>query len=325
MKIAVTGATGHVGINLVKRLIVQGHNVKVLVYEEIDVLDGLNVEIVKGSLQNIESLELLCEGAEVVFHLAALISIGSDSDKKLFDVNVLGTKNIVNSARNVGVKKLIYFSSIHALVHEPCDLPMDETREIATNSPISYERTKAIAEKWVMEQHGNNFEVVIINPTAIIGPEDPKPSFMGEFMKLMYSGNLPGLVPGGYDWVDVRDVVEAAIAAIEKGRGGERYILSGKWLSVKSFADIFVEYSDKNKSLPVLPMWLARLGVPFMWIYAKLTGRTPVYTNGSLDILKSNNRFISSEKAQLELGFKPRPLNETIFDTYSWYKENDYL
>lgn len=325
MKIAVTGATGHVGINLVKRLIDQGHYLKVLVYKEIYVLQGLDVEIVKGSLQNMESLERLCEGAEVVFHLAAFISIGSDSDKKLFDVNALGTQNIVNSAKNAGVKKLIYFSSIHALVHEPCNLPMDESREIATDSPISYERTKAIAEKWVMEQHSDDFEIVVINPTAIIGPEDHKPSFMGEFMKLLYTGNMPGLVPGGYDWVDVRDVVEAAIAAIKKGRGGERYILSGKWLSIKNFADIFVEYSDKNNFLRMLPMWLARLGVPFMWIYAKCTGRTPVYTGGSLDILKSNNRFISSEKAQHELGFKPRPLKETIFDTYSWYKENDYL
>jgi len=202
---------------------------------------------------------------------------------------------------------------------------MDESREIATDSPISYERTKAIADKWVMEQHNDNLEIVVLNPTAIIGPNDTKPSFMGEFMKLIYAGNLPGLVPGGYDWVDVRDVAEAAITAIEKGRGGERYILSGKWLSIKNFADIFVEYSDKNKYLSVLPLWLARLGVPFMWIFSKLTGKTPVYTYGSLEILKSNNRFISSDKAQLELGFKPRPLKETIFDTYSWYKENNYL
>ncbi len=325
MKIAVTGATGHVGINLVKRLVDQGHYLKVLVYEKIDVLDGLDVEIVKGSLQNIESLKQLCEGAEVVFHFAALISIGSDSDKKIFDINVLGTQNIVNSAMNVGVKKLIHFSSIHALVHKPYNHPMDESREIATDSPISYERTKAIADKWVMEQHNDNLEIVVLNPTAIIGPNDTKPSFMGEFMKLIYAGNLPGLVPGGYDWVDVRDVAEAAITAIEKGRGGERYILSGKWLSIKNFADIFVEYSDKNKYLSVLPLWLARLGVPFMWIFSKLTGKTPVYTYGSLEILKSNNRFISSDKAQLELGFKPRPLKETIFDTYSWYKENNYL
>ena len=325
MKIAVTGATGHLGINLVKRLLNQDHTVKVLVFNEIKVLEGLNLEIVKGSLQNIGSLERLCEGVDVVFHLAAFISIESNMDKKLFDVNVLGTQNIVNSARNAGVKKIIHFSSIHTLVHEPCNQPMDETREITTDSAMSYERTKSIAEKWVMEQQSDDFDVVIINPTLMIGPEDTKPSFVGELLKLIYTGIIPGLAPGGYDWVDVRDVVEAATAAIEKGRGGERYILSGKWLSVKKFADIFIEYSDKNRLLPVLPMWLARLGVPAMWVYAKIVGRTQVYTNVSLDILISNNRFISSRKAQLELGFNPRPIEETLFDTYNWYKENDYL
>ncbi len=325
MKIAVTGATGHVGINLVKRLIGYGHKVKVLVYKEVDILDGLNIKKVVGSLQNISSLDCLCADVEVVFHLAALISIGSDSDQKVFDINVMGTKNIVNAARNAGVEKFIHFSSIHALVHAPYNVLLDETRGIATDSTISYERTKAIAEKWVLEQHSNNFEVVIINPTAIIGPEDFKPSFIGEFMKMLYKGNLPALVPGGYDWVDVRDVVEATISVIDQGKGGERYILSGKWLSVKNFVDIFITCSDRNKSLPVLPMWIARLGVPFMWLVSKLTGSKPVYTRGSLDILQSNNRCISSDKAKLELGFNPRPLEETIFDTYHWFKENNYF
>lgn len=325
MKIAVTGATGHLGVNLVKRLIDQGHDLKVLVYNKVKVLEGLNLEIVKGSLQNIESLQSLCEGVEVVFHLAAFISIGSNSDKKLFDINVLGTQNIVNSARNAGVKKLIHFSSINTLVQEPFNQPMDETREINTDSEMSYERTKAIAEKWVLEQQSNNFNVVILNPTVIIGPVDTKPSFMGEVMRLIYTRRIPGLFPGGYDWVDVRDVVEAAIVAIEKGRGGERYILAGKWLGIKNFADIFIECSDMNSFVPMLPMWLARLGVPFMWLYSKLTGRPPVYTNVSLDLLNSNNRFVSSRKAQTELGFNPRPLEETINDTYNWYKENNYL
>ena len=202
---------------------------------------------------------------------------------------------------------------------------MDETRDIAINSPIYYEKTKAIAEQWVMEQHNNGVEVVVINPTSIIGPVDPRPSLMGEFMTLVYEGKIPALVSGGYDWVDVRDVVEAIIVAIENGKGGERYILSGKWLSIKSFTDIFIGFSDKNNYLRVLPLWLARLGVPFMHIFSMISGRQPVYTNGSLTILQEGNRFISSSKAQKELGFKARPLEETLFDTYNWFKENAYI
>ncbi len=325
MNIAITGATGHVGVNLIPRLIELGHNLKVLIYNGDGVPDSTKVEKVKGSLQDTASLSHLCKDADVVFHLASLISIGSDSYEQIYATNVEGTKNIFKAASIAGVKKFIHFSSIHALVHKPYDLPMDETRDIAINSPIYYEKTKAIAEQWVMEQNGNGVEVVVINPTSIIGPVDFGPSLMGEFMKMVYEGKIPALVSGGYDWVDVRDVVEATIVAIENSRGGERYILSGKWLSIKSFTDIFISFSDKNNYLRVLPLWLARLGVPFMSVFSMITGRQPVYTNGSLTILQEGNRFISSKKAQKELGFKPRPLEDTLFDTYNWFKENDYI
>lgn len=325
MKIAITGATGHVGVNLVPRLIELGHDLKVLIYNGENVPENTKVEKVRGSLQNTDSLLRLCKDVDIVFHLASLISIGSDSYEQVYDTNVVGTKNIFKAASSSGVKKFIHFSSIHALIHEPYEIPMDEDNPIAINSPINYERTKAIAEQWIMEQNGNGIEIVVINPTSIIGPMDPGPSLMGEFMKRTYEGTIPGLVPGGYDWVDVRDIVEATINTIDKGRGGERYILSGTWLSVKSFSDMFVDASDKNKYLPVLPLWLAKLGVPFMHIYSKLTKSKPIYTYESLNILQSGNRHISSKKAQLELGFKSRPLEETILDTYEWFKENNYF
>jgi len=325
MKIAITGATGHVGANLVPRLIELGHNLKVLIYNGDSIPDSTKVEKVKGSLQNTDSLFHLCKDVDVVFHLASLISIGSDSYEQVYETNVDGTKNVFKAASGAGVKKFIHFSSIHALIHKPYEMPMDETKPVAINSSINYERTKAIAEQWVMEQNGNGTEVVVINPTSIIGPMDPRPSLMGEFMKMTYENRIPGLVPGGYDWVDVRDIVEATINTIDKGRGGERYILSGNWLSVKSFSDMFVDVSDKDKYLPVLPLWLAKLGVPFMYLYSKLTKRKPIYTYESLNILQSGNRNISSAKAELELGFKSRPLQETLLDTYNWFKENDYL
>ena len=325
MRIAITGASGHVGINLVKRLDDLGHDLKVLIYNSDIVLEGVEVKKVKGSLQDMESLARLCEGVDIVFHLASLISIGSDSYEQIYATNVDGTKNIVNAARSAGVKKLIHFSSIHALVHKPYELPMNETKAIAVDSPIYYERTKAIAEDWVLKQNSNDFEVVVLNPTSIIGPVDTKPSLMGELMRRVYNHTIPGVVPGGYDWVDIRDIVEATIAAIDRGRAGERYILSGKWLSIKGFTDMFVDVSDKNNQLPVLPLWLAKLGVPFMFVYSKLAKKTPIYTFESLDILQSGNRNISSKKAQMELGFKSRPIEETIFDTYNWFKENDYF
>ncbi|NQU33741.1 MAG: NAD-dependent epimerase/dehydratase family protein [Bacteroidetes bacterium] len=325
MKIAVTGASGHVGINLVKKLVQLGHDVRVLVFNGTKLLEELEVEKIKGDLRIIESLFSLCEGVEVVFHLAALISIGNDSEKTVYSTNVDGTKNLVTAAKKAGVKKLIHFSSIHALIHEPFDIEMDESRAIAVNSNITYERTKAIADQWVLQQQSNDFDIVIMNPTSIIGPEDNGPSLMGEFICMVYQGRLPGIVSGGYDWVDVRDIVDASIAAIDKGRGGERYLLSGSWLSIKDFADILISVSNKKRKIPVLPLWLARIGIPFLHIYAKVTNTKPIYTRESLSILQSGNRLISSNKAQIELGFNTRPLKETLSDTYLWFKENNYF
>lgn len=325
MKIAITGPTGHVGVNLVKELSKNGYTINVLIFNGDCIHDYPNVKKVYGSLQNIDSLNKLCNGVDVVFHLASLISIGFKSYKQILSTNVEGTKNVLTAAKKAGVKKFIHFSSIHALVHEPFNLPMDESRKLAINSKIHYEKTKAIAEQWVLKNKDDNMSVVVINPTSIIGPADPKPSHMGEYMKMVYQGKTPGLIPGGYDWVDVRDIIDATIAAIDKGKDGERYILSGSWLSIYDFTNIFVELCDKKRKLRILPLWLARLAVPFMLIYAKLSGRQPVYTNESLTILQSCNQLISSKKAQKDLGFVSRPINETIMDTYNWYKENNYF
>lgn len=325
MRIAVTGATGHVGVNLVKSLVDKGFDVTALIHKNPSIFNGLNIDKVNGDLLIPDTLSKFCKDADVVIHLAALISIGSSSFNQVQMTNVVGTKNLVEAAKVIGVRKFIHFSSIHALIHEPLDQPMDENRELAIDSKISYERTKAIAEKWVLEQQSENFDVIVLNPTSIIGPKDPGPSLMGEFICGAYKGTIPGVVPGGYDWVDVRDIVDATIEAINKGRGGERYILSGSWLKIKEFADIFIEVSDKKRLLPVIPLWLATIGVPFLFLFSKLTGTKPLYTKESLSILQSGNQNISSKKAQKELNFNPRPLKETLADTYSWFKENKYF
>lgn len=325
MKIAVTGATGHVGVNLVVSLVKKGYDVQVLIHKNPNIFNGLAIKKVSGDLLEPESLLPFCRGADIVVHLAAVISIGGDSDKVVYDTNVEGTKNLVLAAKKEGVRKLIHFSSIHALKQEPFDIPMDETREIVLDSKLAYERTKAIAESWVSEQQSDDFDVVIVNPTSIIGPQDHSPSLIGEFMCGAYRGAFRALIPGGYDWVDVRDVVDATIAIIEKSECSNRYLLSGNWLSVVSLADLFMSVSDKKKKFIILPTWVARIGIPFMYLYARITKTQPVYTTQSLDILQSGHRNISSEKARKELGFNPRPLSDTLKDSYLWFKENKYI
>ena len=325
MKIAITGAAGHVGVNLVKSLSDLGHSINVLIYNSDCIEERPEVKKIKGSLQDSNVLDKLCNNVDVVFHLASLISIGSETYEQVFLTNVEGTKNVFKAAQNAGVKKFIHFSSIHALTHEPFNLPMDETRELAINSKVAYEKTKSIAEDWVLKQKNSDMSVVVLNPTSIIGPMDKKPSLMGEFISMLYNKNIPALIPGGYDWVDVRDIVEASISSIKNGRDGERYILSGGWYSIKAFADMFMGISDKNFKLPVIPLWLGKMGIPFMGIYAKIAHKKPIYTSESLYILQTGNRMISSKKAERELGFKSRPIEETLQDTYVWFKENNYF
>jgi len=319
MKIAVTGANGHVGANLCRSLLAEGHQVKALVHQNINSLNGLDLEIIKGSLGDLNSLRNLCKGAEIVCHLAAMISIDGQKNK-LLEVNVEGTKNLIKVIQENGVRRLIHFSSIHALSHFPLDQPMDEKRPLVMEGPTWYEITKSKAEKIVMDATKNGLDAVVINPTAVIGPYDFKPSLVGTVLIRLYNKSLPALVPGGYNWVDVRDIVRGVISAIDKGRKGERYILGGKWVSVLDLATILENVTGKKVIKFMIPTQVAKIGVPFIKIYAKITGQEPLYTFESLRTLRDVNKMISYEKATAELGYSSRDFEVTIRDTVEWFK-----
>lgn len=323
--IGVTGANGHVGANLVRRLLKKDFDIRVLQYRNHEAFDGLSVEVVVGDLNEPDSLVPFCDGLDVIIHLAAKISIGDNSYESLYKVNVEGTKNLVKAAKNKGVKRFIYFSTIDAIVHQPLDQPMDESRPLSTDSPMAYEKTKSLADQWILSQQSDNFDVIVLNPTAILGPFDFKPSLTGQLITRLYNNSLPGLVPGGYDWVDVRDVSEAAHHAIFQGKGGERYFLSGTWKSVPDFAKLLGSVTNKKINVTVFPLWAARMGLPFIRLYSKLSGQHPLYTNQSLTILQEGNKNILNNKARKELGYNPRPLAETLKDTVNWLKESKLI
>jgi len=325
MKIAITGANGHVGGNLVRMLLSENMDLRVLQHHQHQAIDGLDVEVVNGDLNDPGSLETFCKDIDVVIHLAAKISIGHNSFERLFKINVDGTKNLVRAAKAAGVRRFIHFSSIHALQYSPIDEIIDESKTLATGSAIAYEHTKALADEWILTQQADDFDVIVLNPTSIIGPNDFQPSLQGSFLIRLYNGTLPGLVPGGYDWVDVRDVCKAARSAISHGKAGERYILSGNFVTVVELAGLVARITGKKLKKPVLPLWLAYVGVPFIYLWSKLRGQEPLYTKQSLFILQSGNRKISNLKARKELNYHPRPLEETLRDTLNWLKENNFI
>jgi len=324
MKIAVTGANGHVGANLCRTLLAEGHQVRAMVHEHQDALKGLEIELIHGSVNDPDALRKLFKGVEIVFHLAAVISIDGQKDK-LLKVNYEGTKNLINILRENGVRRLIHFSSIHALKHFPYQEPMDETRDLMINGPTWYEITKARADKMVLEAAADGLDAIVINPTAIVGPNDFKPSLVGTVLIRLYKNSLPALVPGGYDWVDVRDVVQGAVAAMDYGRKGERYILGGKWISVRDLALIVEKVTGKTVNKFTIPTGVAKVGVPFIKAYAKITNQEPLYTLESLNTLREVNRKINCHKAETELGYKPRSMEITVRDTLDWFRQNNYI
>ena len=323
MKIAVTGANGHVGVNLCKALIEQGHQVNALTHLHTQGLSEIPVTIVKGDVLDKASLAVLLTGVDVVFHLAARISITGDKDGMVSRINAEGTRNMLAVATACKVKRFIHFSSIHAFRQQPHNQPLDESRPLVEKEEgFAYDRSKAAGERAVMEAVKNGLPALVLSPTAIIGPCDPEPSLIGNAVIDIYNHKIPSLVPGGYDWVDVRDIVSAAISAIDRGRIGEKYLLSGHWHSLEEFSGMIRQHSGRKTVKTVLPIWVARVGLPFITLFSKLSGTKPLYTSESLTIIMEGSRMISNAKARTELNFNPRPFTETIRDFLGWLKEN---
>jgi dihydroflavonol-4-reductase len=324
MKIAVTGTSGHVGNNLCRMLIEQGYEVRALVHRNTQGLELLPLEVVKGSVTSENDLADLCTGCETVFHLAAYISIHK-RDPGCLKINYESSIRLVRAARAKGVKKIIHFSSIHAYQQEPLDVELNESRGLELHSDVTYDRSKALSQKFMMEASSGDLETIVINPTAIIGPDDYRPSLTGSAIIRLYKGLIPALIPGGYDWVDVRDVCGAAIKAMEYGVPGECYLVGGSYQSLKDMAQQIEKLGGHRPPRLELPFWVARIGVPFLNLHSAIRKTEPLYTSVSLDTLEKSHRNISHAKAATALGYSPRPFAETLADTIAWFREHKYI
>jgi dihydroflavonol-4-reductase len=324
MKIAITGASGHVGANLCRMLLDRGHKVKALIHNSVRGLEGLDLELINGDVTSEADLMKLCSGCEIVYHLAALISIRKH-DSRCDDVNTSSCTRLLSAAKTEGVKRIIHFSSIHAFSQHPLDEVLDENRILALSDDTSYNHSKALGHKIMIENSTPDLEVVVLNPTAIIGPNDFRPSLLGNAILRFYKGRNPSLIPGGYDWVDVRDVCIAAINAIGRGVPGKCYLLGGSWQSLRTMADTVEKLGGHKAPGLCLPMWIAEIGAVFLNLHATITGAIPLYTSMTLETLKNSHNNISHRKAVETLGYNPRPFEETMADTIKWFKDNKYI
>jgi dihydroflavonol-4-reductase len=325
MTTAVTGGAGHLGGHLVRALLARGDEVRALVHEDTRALDGLALERVDGSVLDAEAVGHLVAGAELVFHLAAIISTEAREDPRLFETNVRGPRIVAEAALAAGARRVVHVSSVHALSDFPLDEPMDEARA-PSDGPrfLPYNRSKAAGEREVQAVIAQGLDAVIVNPTGVIGPLDYRMSRMGEVLRDLALGRMPGLVDGGYDFVDVRDVIAATLAAAERGRCGERYLLPGHWTHLADLAAMVEAAGGARAPRFTSPMWLARFGAPFATGWARLTGKRPKYTSASLEILRGNRRVLG-DKAGRELGHAPRPAAESVGDILAWMGEAGHL
>lgn len=293
-----------------------------MVHSEPQGLDDLDIEVVKGDVNDVASLRKVMDGAQTLYHLAAMISIDGDRDGRVFATNVQGAKNVATVAREAGVERMVHFSSVHAFDHhrpgtidEACPRVVDDEQR-----HFAYDRSKAMGEAAVREQVELGLDAVVVHPSGVIGPNDFRPSRFGRALLTMAKGRLPALTPGGYDWVDARDVAQGAIAAAERGRTGQSYLLTGRFASIGEISERVGSICGSRTPLFTVPLGLAKAFAPLGAAVARKLKAEPLFTDESLSVLNTGVRFDHALAAE-ELGHDPRDLGTTLADTLRWFHD----
>jgi dihydroflavonol-4-reductase len=325
MKAFVTGSTGFVGSNLVQALVEQGYTVKALARssEKAAALLPKGTTIVAGDMEDVSGFADEMKGCDVLFHTAAYFTeffdLG-DHAAKLEAINVRGTITLLDAAEQAGIQKMIYVSSAGVIGNKPDGSPGDETTE---PGPASYRNpyfhSKVRAERAVKEWlQTHTLPVVMILPTAIFGPNDPGPTGANRIVGSFLAGRLPAIPPGRTLVVDVRDVVQAMLNAVERGRSGERYIVHSRAISMSDLADLLEQISGKSAPRMRLSYPAALLLAYTSEFAGRLTGTKPMLTRFELMSLRAESD-IRTDKAQRELGLRYHAFEDTLRDEVAWF------
>ncbi len=328
MTTLITGATGHLGANLTRELLKRGENIRVLLREDsgnIEV-DGLDVERVYGDLTDAQSLADAVEGCDRVYHLAAFVSIRSGDRQRLFDVNVLGTRALMQVCRKSGVERVVHCSSFGAVGNNP-NGPSDEEWSVSPyEETTDYEISKTFAELEVYKEIAKGLPAVIVNPSGIVGPWDFKPSLLGKTIIDFAQGKMRGYVHGAFDFVAARDVVQGHILAMEKGKVGERYLLTGAEYTIEQTLDWLSELTGKPKPGLKIPVGLMQnIAIVKDWVDRNFfPDVVPRFNYHSIRLLQSG-KYGDNSRAINELGLKPTSVKEAYRESVEWFREHDYI
>lgn len=318
----VTGATGHLGANLVRLLLSRGARIRAVTIEPttqtVPALAGLAVERHQADVTNPTDMRRALSGADTVYHLAGMISIVRRDSDRLWHVNVDGARTVASVAREVGVRRLVHVSSVQTLA--PGGVLDEESPQVGHDAP-AYDRSKLAGERAVLDEVHRGLDAVIVLPTAIVGPNDHGPSRTGRNLIRLWRGRLPAITAGGHDWVDVRDVALGMVAAAERGRTGGRYLLSGHWAPVPELARRAAGVVGLQGPAAVVPAGLALTFGPVVEQVSAVLRREPTFTAAAIRALQHHEK-IDRSRAGRELDYRPRPLVQTLYDTHAWWRRS---
>ena len=317
-----TGATGLLGGNILKQLIARAEHVRVLVLPNDPAKASIpnGVEIVEGGLLDNTSLDKFFTVPDntglIVIHAAGIITMDPNPNEKIYTVNVSGTGNIVNKCVQYKARKMVYVSSISAIPELPMGQPICEVKNHDPDKVIGYyAKTKAMATDLVLQAaQTHNLDTSVVYPSGILGPNDFGSGMITSAIKMMASGRLRIAIGGTFNYVDVRDLAAGVIACADKGRKGESYIMSSKCYTFTQFLEAICEEAGVKKPLFTIPLWIIKPFSYFGNLYARFSSKPAWFSRFTIYNLERNNNY-SFEKAEKELGFHCRSLNETVADT----------
>ena len=327
MTVLVTGATGFIGSAVARELSDKGTRIRCLVRATSNLknLDGLCVDIAIGDIRDSDAVHRALKGCDRVYHLAAVYANWLPNPGLMYHVNEEGTRNVLTACRAAGIEKIVYCSSVAALgAHGKT--PADESAQFNLNSTRDhYYISKYRAEQVALEFARNGLPVVIVNPSGPVGVRDIAPTPTGALIINLLKGRFPGYVDGGINLIDVTDCARGIVAAMEKGRVGEKYVLGNRNVSIKEYFDLIVNVAGRGKSPSLrIPSWMAVFSGWGYQMLSRITGKPPV-TSASWVRVGSHYSWWDCNKAREELGLGQRPLAESVDDAIVWFEANGYL
>jgi dihydroflavonol-4-reductase len=324
--VAVTGGAGHIGTNLAVALCGAGHDVRVIDLVRPATALRCGAEWIRADVRDEAAMRAALDGVETVYHLAAVISIVGGQGGRVESVNVGGVRATSRAALAARVRRFVHCSSVHAFdLAASAGQPVQEGSARAERADLpAYDRSKAAGEVELGRTASSGLDTVTVNPTGVIGPVDEAPSRMGAVLLALWRHRLPTLTKGGFDWVDVRDVVAALRAAAHHGRSGETYLVPGHRLSISALARLAGEAGDCAVTRRTLPTWSVRAMAPAGTVLCRLTGNPLLPTVEALHALAAFP-FVDGRKAADELGYRPRPIADTLADLYRSFADRGLL